>query len=367
MFRALLLVLSFLALVSCQSQAPNAAGTAAAPPAKIGVAALGRLEPREPVAEVGVASEERLEKLLVQPGQFVTSGQILAYLENYHYRLAERQKAAAELAEAEARLSAEEEQGRARIQEAQLRTQQLDEVPQREVEAQDAHVRELRTNMDLAASAVTRYRTLLAKDAVSQQDYDQKAARLDAARAALDAGQAQLARLKAQIAVDRRVAQAAVVTRQAELKSTQGSSTIESLKGNLEVAEAELQKTIIRANSNGQIIDILARPGESVNGHPILRMGDVSQMYVGAEVYEGDVSRVQPGQRAEISSPALSGVLTGHVESIGTSVFRRQARVLDPQADVDTRVVNVRIRLDHSQEAARLVGLQVSVLIPAPK
>jgi HlyD family secretion protein len=360
-------VLSFVALVSCQSQAPNAAGTAASPLAKTGVAALGRLEPREPVTEVGVASEERLEKLLVQPGQFVKAGEILAYLENYHYRLAERQKAAAELAEAEARLSAEEEQGRARIQEAQSRTQQLDEVPQREVESEDARVRELRTNMDLASSEVTRYRTLLAKDAVSQQDYDQKAAGLDAASAALEAGQAQLARLKAQMVADRRVAQAGVVTRQAELKSTQGSSTIASLKGNLEVAEAELQKTIIRANSAGQVIEILSRPGEPVNGHTILRMGDVSQMYVAADVFEGDVSRVQVGQRAEISSPALPGALTGHVESIGTSVFRRQVRVLDPQADVDTRVVNVRIRLDHSQEAARLVGLQVSVLIPAPK
>src|SRR5271168_5224207 len=105
MFRALPLVLCFLILASCQSSAPNAAVTAAAPPAKIGVAAIGRLEPREPVTEVGVASEQRLDKLLVQPGQFVKTGQILAYLEDYHYRLAERQKAAAELAEAQARLS----------------------------------------------------------------------------------------------------------------------------------------------------------------------------------------------------------------------------------------------------------------------
>ena len=367
MFRVLLLVLPFVALMSCQSPAPNGAVTAATPPAKIGVAALGRLEPREPVTEVGVASEERLAKLLVEPGQFVKTGQVLAYLDNYRYRLAERQKAAAELAEAQARLSAGEDQGNARIQEARLRAQQLDEVPPREVEAEDARVRELQTNMDLAASEVTRYRTLLAKDAVSQQDYDRQAARLDAAKAALDAEQARLARLKAQIVADRRVAQAEVLTRQAELRSTQGSSTLASLKENLDVAEAELQKTIIRASSDGQIIEILSRPGESVGGHPILRMGDVSQMYVATEVFEGDVSRVQVGQRAEISSSALPGALTGRVENIGTSVFRRQVRVLEPQADTDSRVVQVRIRLDRSQEAARLVGLQVGVRIPPQK
>ena len=75
------------------------------------------------------------------------------------------------------------------------------------------------------------------------------------------------------------------------------------------------------------------------------------------------MARVMLGQKAEISSPALSRILNGTVERLGTSVFKKQVRNLDPQADADARVVQVRIRMDESEEAARYVGLQVDVLI----
>jgi len=344
------------------------------PPAKVsaaaeanGVAALGRLEPRDPVTEVGAGSDDRLGKILVQQGQFVKTGDILAYLDSYDNRLADRERAAATLSDAEARLEAENQQGLDRIREAELRLQQLDEVPKRDIEAQEARVRELQANKDLAASELARYRVLLDKDAVSRQDFDRQSAKLDSAKAALEAQQAALQRLREGTAVDRRLAEAQLATRKAELETARRSAQIASLKENLKVADAALQKTVIRAKTDGQVIEILARPGESLSGRPILRMGDVSQMYARAEIYEADVSRVQTGQRAQISSPALSGVLTGRVEQIGTSVFKRQVRNLDPQADVDARVVHARIRLDDSREAARYVDLQVNIRIDTSK
>jgi HlyD family secretion protein len=86
-------------------------------------------------------------------------------------------------------------------------------------------------------------------------------------------------------------------------------------------------------------------------------------MYVLAEVYETDIARVKPGQSVEASSGALSKPLTGKVERVGTSLFKREVRDLDPQSDADARVVQVRIRLDESEEAARFVGLQVDARI----
>ena len=364
------IALLFLAvLAGCKSPAQDlpVKSAAAATGDVNGVAALGRFEPRDPVAEIGTAAEDRLGKLLVQQGQMVKAGDTLAYLENYNSRLADRDRAAAALADAEAKLAAENQQGLDRIHEAEVRLQQVDEVPKRDIEAEEARVRELQTNRDLAASELTRYRTLLDKDAVSKQDFDRQSARLDASKAALESGQATLQRLRTNSDVDRRLAEAQLATRKSELETTRRSAQIASLKETLKVAEADLQKTIIRANTDGQIIEILARPGEAVNGRPILRMGDVSQMYATAEVYEADVSRVQAGQRAEISSPALSGVLTGRVEQIGTSVFKRQVRNLDPQADVDARVIRVRIKLDDSREASHFVDLQVNIHIQTSK
>jgi HlyD family secretion protein len=331
------------------------------------VAALGRLEPREPITEVSVSSEDRLSKLLVQAGDSVKAGQILAYLQSYNVRLADRQRAAAALADAESRLEADSTQGLARIREAELHARGLDEVPPREIEAQEARIRELRTNMELADADVQRYRMLLDKNAISRQEFEQQTARLDASKAAVDSQQAQLQRLKAQTETERRIAEAQIATRKAELESSRRAAQIASLKENVRVAEAQLEDAIIRAKSDGQIIEILARPGESVQGRPILRMGDVTQMYALAEVYETDVSRVQVGQAAEAYSPALPARLTGRIERIGTNVFKRQVRDLDPQADVDGRVVRVRIRLDDSKEAARLIGLQVNVRIDASK
>jgi len=143
------------------------------------------------------------------------------------------------------------------------------------------------------------------------------------------------------------------------------SMQLPSLRQAVTLAEAELQTSIIRAPGEGEIIEIVADPGEAVQGRVILRMGDVSQMYVLAEVYESDASRVRLGASAEVSSSALSKPLTGIVDRVGTSVFKRQVRSLDPQADADARVVQVRIRLNDSEEAARFVDLQVDVLINA--
>jgi HlyD family secretion protein len=108
---------------------------------------------------------------------------------------------------------------------------------------------------------------------------------------------------------------------------------------------------------------MIAKPGESLTGRVLLRMGDVSQMYVLAEVYEADVSHVRLGAGVEVTSSALSRPLTGTVERIGTNVLRRQVPDLDPQADTDVRVVQVRARLDNADEAARFVGLQVDARI----
>lgn len=93
-------------------------------------------------------------------------------------------------------------------------------------------------------------------------------------------------------------------------------------------------------------------------------MGNTQQMVVIAEVYETDVSRVRVGQRAVITSPALSGrQLHGTVQRIGSMIARNKVFDLDPTADVERRVVEVTIRLDASEPAARLIQLQVRVAI----
>lgn len=86
-------------------------------------------------------------------------------------------------------------------------------------------------------------------------------------------------------------------------------------------------------------------------------------MYVVAEVYETDIRLVKVGQQAIITSPVFEGEVTGQVERIGLTIKRNEVFNTDPQADTDTRIVEVKIRLNESNRVARFTNLQVYVTI----
>jgi len=332
-------------------------------PVRRSVTALGRFEPRDRVIDISVAGDERLSRILVKEGQLVKSGEILAYLESYENRMAARDRAVAALQDAERQLSADVELGQARIHEGELQRVRLKEVSVREIQAQEAKVREIQADLDLAVRDLDRFSMLRKSNVISQQEFDRQSSYVARVRATLQSEEANLERLKSGAVNDLQIAEAQVATRKNELDSTRAAARLDSLRRAVNVAETDLKQTIIRAPSHGQVIELIANPGEALLGRVILRMGDVSQMYVLAEVYEADVSLVRPGLRVEVTSSALSKPLTGTVERIGTNVLKRQVPSLDPQADTDVRVVQVRVRLDNSEEAARFVGLQVDVRI----
>ncbi len=145
---------------------------------------------------------------------------------------------------------------------------------------------------------------------------------------------------------------------------------LEAIKLRVEMARAGLDRAIanremstVRAPIDGQILEIHARAGESVNEKGIVEIGDTRRMYAVAEVYETDIGRVKIGQHALISSPALPRVLTGKVERIGLLIGKKDILKTDPVADADARVVEVEIFLDDAESAARLTNLRVDIVI----
>jgi HlyD family secretion protein len=119
----------------------------------------------------------------------------------------------------------------------------------------------------------------------------------------------------------------------------------------------------VRAPLRGQVIEIHARQGERVGPSGIAEIADTDRMYAIAEVYETDVGRVKPGQRATIRSRALEPSLEGTVERIGMKIGKLDVLDTDPAARTDARVVEVEVRLDDSARAAALSNLQVEVAI----
>jgi HlyD family secretion protein len=133
-------------------------------------------------------------------------------------------------------------------------------------------------------------------------------------------------------------------------------------RANLARAEAELELSRVRSPVDGQVLKIHAREGERVGSEGILEIGATGSMYAVAEVYETDVGRVRVGQRARVSSPAFGRALAGSVERIGLRIGRLDVLGTDPVADTDARVVEVEVRLDEPEPAARLTNLRVDVL-----
>jgi HlyD family secretion protein len=132
-------------------------------------------------------------------------------------------------------------------------------------------------------------------------------------------------------------------------------------RANLERARAELELSRVRAPIDGQILKIHAREGERVGPEGVVEIGATAVMVAVAEVYETDVGRVRVGQRATIESPALPRALTGSVERIGLRIGRQDVLDTDPVADVDARVVEVEVKLDDPEPAARFTNLRVDV------
>ena len=128
-------------------------------------------------------------------------------------------------------------------------------------------------------------------------------------------------------------------------------------------AKAALERTYIRAPVAGRVLSVHARPGEMIGPQGIVELGQVDRMYAIAEVYETDIGRVRVGQSATVTSRALARPLAGVVERIRQQVRKQDQYGTDPAARKDARIVEVEIRLNDSAPAAALSNLQVEIVI----
>jgi HlyD family secretion protein len=149
----------------------------------------------------------------------------------------------------------------------------------------------------------------------------------------------------------------------AEARLEEAHALREAAAAQRAVARAEAELAVVRAPRNGQVLEVHARAGEKVGAKGILDLGATDQLYAIAEVYEMDVLRVTPGQRARVSSPALPSELEGTVERVGLRVGRLESMGADPTRNSDARVVEVEVRLDDGASVAQLTDLEVEVLI----
>jgi HlyD family secretion protein len=326
------------------------------------IAALGRLQPRGDVIDIAGLMGNRLEALLVKEGDQVKEGAILGYLDSNAEAKAQRDAAAAVLAEAKTLLEAEKAYSQARLQEARIGLRQARELDPLDIQAQDDRVGLLESALAADRTDLERLRSVAA-GTVSPQKLDQQALLVRRDEQELKAARSILEKARAGARLNLERAEAQVQAAEAGLRRVEASAQIDSLTKNLALAQARLDRTVLKAPRDGSILRVLTRPGATADRQPILKMGDTKAMYAVAEVYETDIILVREGQPATITSPALSQALTGKVERIGQMVFKNDVLHVDPAADADARVVEVWILLDSPAAVAHLTNLQVDVKI----
>ena len=291
------------------------------------VTALGRVTPGRAVISIAALPGSRILKLEVKDGQKVKTGDVLAYLEAYNLKMAERDAAKVALDETRERLEMETTYGEAVIEQNRQAVRLL------EISAEHAH-------KEMKRLEALRLVKVVQDQSVDDQKFlvDSREGELAKARAELHAAEAALARTRSTVALK---------SAEAQLKS----------------ADAQLELTIIRAPIDGEILKILTYPGERIGNDPILKMGNTADMHVIAEVHEADVGFVRVGQHVTINSDALNEPVQGTVEEIGELIYKNDVLNIDPRADKDTRIVEVRVKLENSEALSRLTQLEVSVRI----
>jgi HlyD family secretion protein len=328
------------------------------------VAASGRLEPGTELIAVGLPAGSRVQHVEVKEGDWVKKGAPLAYLDSFDEMDAAVKSAAAQLDEARKRLKAEKEYGEANVEAAKLRIQQTEEVTPLAIQAQEAEVRRAQAEQDKADLDLRRSKQMLDDRAVPQSHYDSAVLVFQRAKEGLLAAKATLAQLKLDREIKLRLGRADQTSAEAGSVRAQLAAQVESLAAALKVAEARRDRAVLTAPVEGEIIKVLTHDGEAAGKDPLLKMGDTHAMYAVAEVYETDVRHVRKGQKATVKSKAFPGTeLHGVVERIETLIHKNDVLKVDPTADADARVVEVRIKLDDSSLAARYNYLQVDVVI----
>ncbi|AFY60968.1 ABC exporter membrane fusion protein [Synechococcus sp. PCC 6312] len=368
---ATLVVGGSLAWTMAQTQSASRPQEVAIAPVTETITALGRIEPQTQVIEVAAPTQTegtRVEELLVQEGDWVKAGDVIATLDSYSRLQAAQLQAQKQVQVAQANLAkvrAGAKQGEIKAQQATIA--QITAEAQGDIQALRATVSRLQAEVNNAEIEYQRHRALAREGAISTSLLDSKRLTRDTAQERLQEAQSNLRR--AQASRQNQIQQAqATLDQIAEVRPVDiqvAQAEVQAAQANLKEATANFALAQVRAPQAGQVLKIHTWPGERPGNEGIISLGQTQQMYAVAEVYESDVKHLHPGLGATISSEALTGTLAGTVEQVGYQVLRQNVINTDPAANTDARIVEVRIKLDpaSSQKAARYTNLQVKVVI----
>ncbi len=241
------------------------------------VGALGRIRPAGGIVHLAGPPGETIAKIEVDAGDRIEKGDVLVRFSG------------GDFLELDVKL-------------AKLAVREADELGQRAIQLQAQKVKVAEEDYSFAKIHLDRFEKVDGAS-LSAEEMHMRRYQHDAAELQLDIARRELERLKLENELHK-----------------------ERSRQQLDLARERWDALVLKAPSDGIVLEVLQAVGESAGARPILRMATLEQMMVVAEIFEGDVMKVAPGMKATITGPALPEALTGTVQSI--------SRIINPQNKV---------------------------------
>jgi HlyD family secretion protein len=315
-----------------QGGTPETAAAASSAEPAIAAAGPGLVEALSEEVRVSAQIGGRLSRVLVDEGDRVKAGDVLAVVDNGDFR-ARVHSAEAELG---LRLAAQRRViNGARVQERR--------------EAASA-VAEAEAVLDNARAEHTRRQNLLQERVISRSEAEETDRAERVARARLEAARQRFDLITA----DAR-----------EEDAAQAAADVGLARARLDETRALFEKTFIRSPIDGIVLRRHRKAGESVSTQfdsPIVTLADDSVRRVRIDVDEADVAKIGVGHAAYVTADAFGDRrFTGRVIRVGWLLGRKNIRTDEPTERVDTKVLETLVQLDAGRELP--LGLRVQGFI----
>ncbi|MGD0213675.1 MAG: HlyD family secretion protein [Terriglobales bacterium] len=278
-------------------------------------------------------------KLNVEDNQYVEKGTVLVEIDPADYEVAVA-KARAEYADAQAQASAAginvpitDVSTSSQVSGAQggvSGAQAGIEAARQQFDAAKAQIAQADANNTKAQNDLLRYKQLIDKQEISEMQYDQAvdsahaaAAALQAARSNADSYAAQIKQAQSKLEqanADLRTAGNRTHTmRVIQARAESAQAIADQKKAELNQAELNLQYTKVIAPVSGAVSNRTVEVGQNVQPGQVMMMIiplDEANIWVTANFKETQLSKMKPGQAAEISVDATGKTYKGHVDSV---------------------------------------------------
>ena len=289
------------------------------------------------VNSVSARISGHVTKLNVQDNQYVQAGTVLVEIDPADYQVAyERAKADFEDAQAAALaagvtvpITSINTSGQVSASEADVSSARAGiQAAKQQFEAAKAQLQEAQANNVKAQNDLGRYKQLVDKQEISEQQYDQaiaaakaSEATVEAARASADAAQQQVTQAQGKLVqaeVNSRYANTA--PKQMQITRARAASALaeaQRKKADLDQAELNLQYTKIVAPVNGVVSDRTVEVGQNVApGQELMKIINLDDIWITANFKETQLRQMKVGQKVTVEVDANGRSYNGKVDSV---------------------------------------------------